>query len=239
MPAGLEIDLTKPMKRHPQPGKRIVDITLALTALLLLSPAIAAAAIIARIGMGSPIFFRQQRPGLGGRPFNVLKFRTMTGACDAEGKLKPDGERMTRAGRFLRKTSLDELPQLLNVVRGEMSLVGPRPLLMEYLPNYTPEQNRRHEVPPGITGWSQINGRSALVFSQKLKLDVWYVDHWSLWLDFKIMARTFLNVLRSSGVKLDQPLDEIDDIALHPDTRKNAAQPAITAAASLRDARRE
>lgn len=199
-----------------------MDCTLALTGMVLLSPAIIVAAVLARVGMGSPILFRQQRPGLGGRPFHMLKFRTMTGACDADGKPKPDGERLTSVGRFLRKTSLDELPQLWNVVRGDMSLVGPRPLLMEYLPNYTPEQSRRHEVLPGITGWSQINGRNAVVFSERLRLDVWYVDQWSLWLDFRILARTVLNVLRSSGVNLDQPIAEIDDIALHPETRRKA-----------------
>ena len=217
------------MNNRHQPGKRVVDLTLALTALVLLSPAIVIAALLARIGMGSPILFRQQRPGLGGRPFFVLKFRTMTDARDADGTLKPDGERLTRTGRFLRKTSLDELPQLWNVVKGDMSLVGPRPLLMEYLPNYTPEQNRRHEVMPGITGWSQINGRNDVVFSERLRLDVWYVDHWSLWLDLTILARTVLKVFRSSGVRLDQSVAEIDDIALHPETRSKAGIPSPSA----------
>lgn len=210
------------INRRLQPGKRILDFTLALTALVVLSPAIIIAAVLARIGMGSPILFRQQRPGLGGRPFHVLKFRTMTSECDANGNLKPDSDRLTRAGRFLRKTSLDELPQLWNVVKGDMSLVGPRPLLMEYLPNYTAEQNRRHEVMPGITGWSQINGRNDVVFSERLRLDVWYVEHWSMWLDLKILARTVLKVFRSSGVRLDQSVAEIDDIALHPETRRKA-----------------
>jgi sugar transferase EpsL len=208
--------------RRSQLGKRLFDLALTLPALVLLSPLIAVAAALAAIGMGSPIFFRQQRPGLLGRPFILIKFRTMTDARDAHGKLRPDVERMPPMGRFLRLTSLDELPQLWNVVRGQMSLVGPRPLLMEYLPHYTAEQNRRHNVLPGITGWAQINGRNLTAFSERLKLDIWYVDHWSLWLDIKILARTLLNVLRSRGVKLEQPLAEVDDIGLHPDTRMRA-----------------
>ena len=179
--------------------------------------------IVVAVGLGSPVLFRQRRPGLRGRPFTVLKFRTMTDACEPDGTLKPDIERLTPIGRFLRKSSLDELPQLWNVVRGDMSLVGPRPLLMEYLPNYTPEQARRHDVRPGITGWAQINGRNGVAFGDRLKLDVWYVDHWSLWLDARILTRTVLNVLRSSGVRLEQTLEEIDDIGLHPETRRKAA----------------
>jgi sugar transferase EpsL len=216
-----EYTILAPIKPRPQPGKRLFDLALVLPALVLLSQLIAVAAVLAAIGVGPPILFRQQRPGMLGQAFMVIKFRTMTNARDADGKLKPDAERMSPLGRFLRMTSLDELPQLWNVVRGEMSLVGPRPLLMEYLPNYTAEQNRRHSVLPGITGWAQINGRNVTVFSERLKLDIWYVEHWSLWLDVKILARTPLNVLRSSGVKLGQPLEEIDDIGLHPDTRKN------------------
>jgi sugar transferase EpsL len=211
-----------PMKRRSQPGKRLFELVLTLPALVLLLPLAAIAAALTWIGLGSPILFRQQRPGLLGQPFILLKFRTMTDARDVDGKLKPDAERMPPIGRFLRMTSLDELPQLWNVVRGEMSLVGPRPLLMEYLPHYTAEQNLRHNVPPGITGWAQINGRNLAVFSERLKLDIWYVDHWSLWLDVKILARTLFNVLRSSGIKLGQPLEEVDDIGLHPDTRKQA-----------------
>ena len=210
------------MIRRSQIGKRPFDLALTLPALVLLSPLIAVAAVLVAIGMGSPILFRQQRPGLLGQPFILIKFRTMTDARDADGKLKPDAERMPPMGRFLRLTSLDELPQLWNVVRGQMSLVGPRPLLMEYLPHYTAEQNRRHNVLPGITGWAQINGRNLTTFSERLKLDIWYVDHWSLWFDIKILARTLLNVLRSSGVKLEQPLAEVDDIGLHPDTRMRA-----------------
>lgn len=207
------------MQRRPQPGKRVFDLALALPAAVLLSPVMGVTAALVAIGLGSPIFFRQRRPGLLGRPFILLKFRTMTDARDADGKLKPDAERMPLVGRLVRAASLDELPQLWNVVRGEMSLVGPRPLLMEYLPHYTAKQNRRHSVLPGITGWAQVNGRNVTVFSARLKLDLWYVDHWSLWLDVRILARTFVKVLCSSGVRLGQPLEEVDDIGLHPDTR--------------------
>jgi sugar transferase EpsL len=210
------------MKRRSQFGKRLFDLALALPVLVLLSPLIAVAAVLAAIGLGSPILFRQQRPGLLGRPFTLIKFRTMTDARNPDGKLKPDLERMPPLGRFLRMTSLDELPQLWNVVCGEMSLVGPRPLLMEYLPNYSAQQNRRHSVPPGITGWAQINGRNAATFSERLKLDIWYVDHWSLWLDIKILMHTLFNVIRFSGVKLAESLVEVDDVGLHPDTRKRA-----------------
>jgi sugar transferase EpsL len=213
--------------RRSQPGKRLFDLALTLPALVLLSPLIAAAAVLAVIGLGAPILFRQQRPGLLGQPFNIIKFRSMTDARDTNGKLKPDGERMPPIGRFLRLTSLDELPQLWNVVCGQMSLVGPRPLLMEYLPHYSAEQNRRHSVLPGITGWAQINGRNLTSFSERLKLDLWYVDHWSLWLDMKILARTLINVFRSSGVKLEQSLEEVDDIGLHPDSRKKAQTAAM------------
>jgi lipopolysaccharide/colanic/teichoic acid biosynthesis glycosyltransferase len=208
------------MTRRSQFGKRFFDLALTLPALVVLSPLITVAGVLAAIGVGSSIFFRQQRPGLLGKPFFLIKFRSMTDARDADGTLKPDAERMPPIGRFLRMTSLDELPQLWNVIRGQMSLVGPRPLLMEYLPHYTAEQSRRHSVLPGITGWAQINGRNLTSFSQRLKLDVWYVDHWSLWLDVKILARTIINVLRSSGVKLEQPLEEVDDVGLHPETRK-------------------
>jgi lipopolysaccharide/colanic/teichoic acid biosynthesis glycosyltransferase len=208
------------VKRSSQFGKRVFDLAFTLPAIVLLSQLILLSALLAAIGMGQPILFRQLRPGLLGQPFTLIKFRTMTQARDADGKLNPDPDRTPRMGRFLRRTSLDELPQLWNVVRGEMSLVGPRPLLMEYLPNYTPEQNRRHSVVPGITGWAQINGRNLTAFSERLKLDLWYVDNWSLWLDVKILARTVLNVICSNGVRLGQPLAEIDDIGLHPHTRR-------------------
>ena len=206
-----------------QPGKRLLDLTVSLTVLVLLWPVIAVTAVAGAAFMGTPVLFRQRRPGLGGKPFTCLKFRTMTDARDAAGHLKPDGERMTLLGRYLRKASLDELPQLWNVLRGDMSLVGPRPLLMEYLPNYTAEQQRRHDVLPGITGWAQINGRNAVTFGDRLRLDVWYVDHWSLGLDLKVLARTLLTVLYSRGVRLEQALEEVDDVGLHPETRKKAA----------------
>jgi sugar transferase EpsL len=150
--------------------------------------------------MGSPVFFQQRRPGLGGRPFPIYKFRTMNQARDAQGSLLPDAQRLARFGRFLRSTSLDKLPELFNVLRGDMSLVGPRPLLMEYLPRYTLEQARRHEVKPGITGWAQVNGRNAISWEQKFKLDVWYVDNCSLWLDLKILALTVIQVFQRKGI---------------------------------------
>ena len=153
-----------------------------------------------RITMGTPVFFRQQRPGLHGEPFTIYKFRTMTDKRDDQGDLLPDAERLTPFGRFLRIASLDELPELVNVLRGEMSLVGPRPLLMQYLERYTPEQARRHEVRPGITGWAQVNGRNALSWENKFELDVWYVDHVSLWLDLKIIALTLWKIVRREGI---------------------------------------
>ena len=212
----------RPLTRCPL-RKRLFDLALAVPALMLLAPVIAVTALMVACRLGRPVLFRQQRPGLRGRPFTVFKFRTMTDARDASGHLLPDIERLTPLGRLLRKTSLDELPQLWNVIRGDLSLVGPRPLLMDYLPNYTPEQARRHDVLPGITGWAQIHGRNAVAFSARLELDVWYVDHWSLWLDVAILMRTLGYVLRSRGVRLEQTLDEVDDIGLHPRTRRKAA----------------
>ncbi len=150
--------------------------------------------------MGAPVLFRQTRPGLRGKPFIMYKFRTMTDERDPQGNLLPDEQRLTRLGRFLRSTSLDELPELINVLKGDMSLVGPRPLLMKYLDRYTPEQFRRHEVKPGITGWAQVNGRNALTWEEKFKLDVWYVDNWNLWLDFKILLMTLVKVFRREGI---------------------------------------
>ena len=181
-------------------GKRLFDLLLATPALLLLSPLLALLALLVRIKLGSPVLFRQLRPGLHGRPFTLYKFRTMTGARDAAGNLLPDAERLTPFGRFLRATSLDELPELWNVIKGDMSLVGPRPLLMQYLDRYTPEQARRHEVRPGITGWAQVNGRNALTWEQKFALDVWYVDNLSLWLDVKIILLTVWKILRREGI---------------------------------------
>ena len=184
-------------------AKRILDLLLALVALLFLWPVIAAVALAVRWSLGSPVLFTQQRPGLDGRPFMLLKFRTMREATDAAGRSLPDAERLCAFGRWLRSTSLDELPELWNVVRGEMSLVGPRPLLMEYLPLYTPEQARRHEVQPGLTGWAQINGRNALDWEEKFRYDVWYVDHRSTRLDLLILWRTVLNVLRREGISAE------------------------------------
>ena len=188
-------------QRRSRPvAKRLFDLSLAVSALVLLAPLLAVLALLVRIKLGTPVLFKQQRPGWHGRPFTICKFRTMTGARDAAGRLLPDAERLTRFGKLLRSTSLDELPELLNVLRGEMSLVGPRPLLMEYLPLYSPEQMRRHDVPPGITGWAQINGRNAASWPRKFALDLWYVDRQSLWLDVKIIALTFWTVLRREGI---------------------------------------
>ncbi|MCL4237380.1 MAG: sugar transferase [Anaerolineae bacterium] len=181
-------------------GKRLVDLILTVFALGLFSPVLVVIAFLVRVRLGSPVLFRQQRPGLRGRPFILLKFRTMTDARDADGNLLPDEQRLTSFGRFLRRTSMDELPELLNVLKGDMSLVGPRPLLMQYLDRYTSEQMRRHEVKPGITGWAQINGRNALSWEDKFALDVWYIDHLSLWLDLRIILLTIWKVLRREGI---------------------------------------
>jgi lipopolysaccharide/colanic/teichoic acid biosynthesis glycosyltransferase len=180
--------------------KRLLDLALAVPALVLLSPVMAAVALALRIRVGSPVLFTQARPGLGGRPFRLVKFRTMRDAVDAHGRPLPDDQRMTPLGRWLRSTSLDELPTLWNVVRGDMSLVGPRPLLMEYLPLYTPGQARRHEVRPGVTGWAQVNGRNAIGWDDKFALDVWYVDHRSLLLDLRILMRTVAKVWAREGI---------------------------------------
>lgn len=180
--------------------KRLFDLFLAsLLLLLLLVPALVLALLI-RIKLGSPVLFRQARPGLNGRAFTMVKFRTMTDQCDHNGILMPDALRLTPFGCFLRATSLDELPELWNVIKGDMSLVGPRPLLMEYLPLYSPEQARRHEVRPGMTGWAQVNGRNAISWSEKFKLDVWYVDNRSMWLDVRILCLTARKVLVRDGI---------------------------------------
>lgn len=181
-------------------GKRALDAVASLVGVIVLWPLMALLALLVRIRIGAPVLFRQQRPGLSGQPFVLLKFRTMTEARDSQGVLLPDAERMPPFGRFLRSTSLDELPELINVARGEMSLVGPRPLLMQYLGRYTPKQMRRHDVRPGITGWAQVNGRNALTWEQKFDLDVWYVDHLSLGLDLKILALTFWKALKREGI---------------------------------------
>ncbi|WP_461393249.1 sugar transferase [Deferrisoma sp.] len=177
-----------------------MDIILGFGALILAGPVCAVLSALVRAKLGTPVFFRQVRPGMHGRPFVMYKFRTMTDARGPDGELLPDAERLTPFGRWLRSTSLDELPELFNVLKGEMSLVGPRPLLMEYLPLYTPEQARRHEVKPGITGWAQVNGRNALTWEEKFRLDVWYVDNQSLWLDLKILLLTLKKVLLREGI---------------------------------------
>lgn len=180
--------------------KRLLDITGALAGLIVLGPAALGVAWLVRRRLGSPVLFVQVRPGLHGKPFHMYKFRTMTDARDADGKLLPDAERLPPFGRWLRASSLDELPELINVLKGEMSLVGPRPLLMDYLPLYSPEQARRHEAKPGITGWAQINGRNAISWDEKFRLDTWYVDHQGVWLDIRIIALTVWRVLRREGI---------------------------------------
>ena len=183
--------------------KRLFDITAAFAALVLLSPVIAVVAWQINRQMGAPVLFRQARPGLNGKPFEMIKFRTMKDALDADGNPLPDSERLTAFGQFLRSSSLDELPELWNVLKGDMSLVGPRPLLMEYLPLYSAEQCRRHDVRPGITGWAQVNGRNALSWEEKFKLDVWYVDNRSLWLDIRILFLTVKKVLIRDGISAE------------------------------------
>ncbi|MFD1707482.1 sugar transferase [Siminovitchia sediminis] len=184
--------------------KGLFDITSSIIGILILAPVIFLTAILVRIKLGSPVLFKQKRPGLHGKPFYVYKFRTMTNERDENGDLLPDHLRLTKFGRFLRKLSLDELPQLFNVLKGDLSLVGPRPLLMEYLDLYTPEQARRHEVKPGITGWAQVNGRNAISWEEKFDLDVWYVDNRTFWLDLKILLLTILKVFKSEGINQAQ-----------------------------------
>jgi lipopolysaccharide/colanic/teichoic acid biosynthesis glycosyltransferase len=180
--------------------KRFFDFCVALGALTVLLLPLAVVALLVRVKLGQPVLFRQVRPGLHGQPFMMVKFRTMTDARDANGQWLSDADRLTAFGRFLRSTSLDELPELWNVLRGEMSLVGPRPLLMEYLPLYSTEQLRRHEVRPGITGWAQVHGRNALSWEDRFKLDVWYVDNQSVWLDLRILGMTVRKVLAREGI---------------------------------------
>ena len=180
--------------------KRILDISGAAIGLFILSPILFYVSLKIRREMGHPVLFRQTRPGLHGRPFQMIKFRTMKDAVDEQGNVLPDAERLTKLGRFLRSSSLDELPELWNVLKGEMSLVGPRPLLMEYLPLYSPKQARRHEVRPGVTGWAQINGRNAISWDEKFVLDVWYVDNRNIWLDLKIIWLTIRKVFKREGI---------------------------------------
>lgn len=183
--------------------KRLMDIGIASLALLLAAPLMIAVGLIVRQKLGSPVLFRQTRPGLHGRPFEMLKFRTMTDARGADGQLLSDRDRLPPFGQWLRSTSLDELPELWNVLKGDMSLVGPRPLLMSYLPLYAPWQARRHEVRPGITGWAQINGRNVQTWDERFRLDVWYVDHRNVWLDLRILVATVGKVLRREGVQAE------------------------------------
>lgn len=184
-------------------GKRLFDVVGAALLIIVLSPLILLVAILVRIKLGSPILFIQARPGLHGKPFRMLKFRTMTNSVGVDGQPLTDEQRLTRFGRFLRSASLDELPELFNVLVGDMSLVGPRPLLMQYLERYSPEQMRRHEVRPGITGWAQVNGRNNLPWEERFRLDVWYVDHRTLMLDLKILGMTIAKVLKRSDVSQD------------------------------------
>src|SRR5215213_2504525 len=199
-----------PSRRFGLAVKRAIDVAGAVTGLVLLGPVIAWTAVAVAATMGRPIFFRQVRPGLRGRPYPIWKFRTMRSPRRGETWFDSDAARVTRLGALLRASSLDELPELWNVLRGEMSLVGPRPLLMEYLNHYTPEERRRHEMRPGITGWAAVNGRHAVRFEERLLLDVWYVDHWSLWLDIRIIAMTLAQVLRREGVAVTQSDGDID-----------------------------
>lgn len=180
--------------------KRALDILGSVIGLIVFSPILIVIFLMIRCKMGSPVLFRQTRPGMHGKHFQLIKFRTMRDAIDANGRQLPDAERLTKLGRFLRSSSLDELPELWNVLKGEMSLVGPRPLLMEYLPLYSPEQARRHEARPGVTGWAQVNGRNAISWDEKFVLDVWYVDNHSLWLDLKIICLTIRKVIKREGI---------------------------------------
>jgi sugar transferase EpsL len=197
-------------RRRELAAKRTIDVVGAIVGLTLLSPILVGAAVAVIVAQGRPILFRQVRPGLHGKPFTIIKFRTMRPPRSGEVWYDTDTQRVTRVGRILRSTSVDELPELLNVLRGEMSLVGPRPLLFEYLDHYTPEERRRHDMRPGITGWAAVNGRHASRFEDRLQLDIWYVDHWSLGLDVRILARTVSQVLRRTDVYAAQDLSGID-----------------------------
>jgi lipopolysaccharide/colanic/teichoic acid biosynthesis glycosyltransferase len=210
MPPQPEIPGRRSAGLYARGGKRLLDLVLTVPALLVLAPVLLLVALLVRLALGAPVLFRQQRPGRGGRPFANLKFRSMTQAVGADGQLLPDAQRLNGFGRLLRASSLDELPQLLNVLRGDMSLVGPRPLLMRYLELYTPHQARRHEVRPGITGWAQINGRNFIAISKRVEMDVWYVDHLGLWLDLKILLLTVPRVLSSRSVVVAEARETMD-----------------------------
>ena len=192
--------------------KRLFDVVLAFIGLILLSPVLLIVSLLVRVKLGGPVFFTQVRPGLNGKPFKMIKFRTMKNSVDKSGNLLPDAERMTDFGRLLRSTSLDELPELWNVLKGDMSLVGPRPLLMQYLPLYSREQNRRHEVKPGVTGWAQVNGRNSLSWDDKFKLDTWYIDNRSLLLDVKILFLTVKKVIARDGIS------QVNNVTMEPFT---------------------
>lgn len=184
-------------------GKRALDIVVSATAMIVLAPVLVVTALLVRVKLGSPVLFIQQRPGRDGRSFRLLKFRTMIDACGADGQPLPDDQRMTPFGLLLRSSSLDELPELWNILRGDMSLVGPRPLLERYLPLYSDEQARRHKVRPGLTGWAQVNGRNQIGWEERFEMDVWYVDHASLWLDLRILVLTVVRVLRRDNISAD------------------------------------
>lgn len=200
--------------------KGVLDRIVAAIVLAVTSPVLALAAVAILLEDGRPVFFRQTRPGYKGRPFVIVKFRTMNNDCDYSGMPQPDEVRLTRVGRILRRLSLDEFPQFWNVLRGDMSIVGPRPLLMEYLQRYTPEQARRHQVKPGITGWAQVHGRQDMPFSRRFELDAWYVDHQSFWLDLKILWLTLFTTVRGSGILSKRDVCEIGDLKDHPALHK-------------------
>ena len=215
--------------------KRCIDIVGAGLGLIVLSPVLAVVAVAIWVQMGRPILFRQIRPGLNGQAFSMCKFRTMSNKRDSQGDLLPDEQRLTPLGKFLRKTSLDELPELFNVIKGDMSLVGPRPLLMQYLERYTPEQARRHEVRPGITGWAQINGRNAISWEEKFALDVWYVDNCSLWLDIKILAITIWKVFRREGISAEGEATMPEFMGICRQEEYNEAELGVIQAAAVED----
>jgi lipopolysaccharide/colanic/teichoic acid biosynthesis glycosyltransferase len=200
--------------------KRAFDVAVSATSLVALSPVIAASALAIRMTMGAPVLFRHDRPGKDGKLFTLYKFRTMRQPKPGERVwYRTDEERLTKLGQFLRNTNLDELPQLINVLRGDISVIGPRPLLEEYLARYTPEQARRHAVRPGITGWAQVHGRRTLKFSKRIEYDLWYIDHWSLWLDLKILALTVKSLFEDEGMIYGQTPEDVDDLGLVPDRR--------------------
>lgn len=199
--------------------KRIFDIIISASYLILLSPILIITGAMIAVKLGRPVFFTQIRPGLNAKPFKLIKFRTMTNEKDKVGNLLPNKKRMTRFGSFLRNTSMDELPELINVIKGEMSIVGPRPLLMDYLPYFTEEQNRRHSVKPGITGWSQVNGRNSINWDKKLELDVWYIENQSFFLDLKIILLTILKVIKKEGINYSKnnPMPRFDEYVTNKD----------------------